>query len=75
MNKCNPSAASSPRAGQALALLAITAAARRGQTYRQEQEYEDTYGRIVLKSSAGVCAARGQPGVPGGDGTDSGPGS
>jgi hypothetical protein len=42
MNKCNPSAASSPGAGQALALLAITAAERRGQKYHQDQEHGDT---------------------------------
>jgi hypothetical protein len=49
MNKCNPSAASSPRAGQALALLAIIATERRGQKY--QQEHGDTCGEIVLKSS------------------------
>lgn len=71
MNKCNMPAASSPRAGQALALLAIAAAEQRGQKDRQEQEHGDTCSKIVLKSS---CAARGQPGVPVGDGTDSSPG-
>jgi hypothetical protein len=44
-----PSAASSPRAGQALALLAVTAAERPGQEYHQEQEHADTCGKIVLK--------------------------
>jgi hypothetical protein len=41
---------------ETLALLAITAAERRGQKYHQEQEHGDTYGTIVLKSSRPVYA-------------------